>query len=110
MCRCAPDLGPRSRSAVSRPLRLRSAAYLSASVEHTARTIATQAETPADSALALLSDSALQNRGVMAAMTAEVQQDLKFSALATASMAAEAQEANEEDDDAKPRRKPSVES
>ena len=91
-------------------MRLRSAAYLSASVEHTARTIATQAETPADSALALLSDSALQNRGVMAAMTAEVQQDLKFSALATASMAAEAQEANEEDDDAKPRRKPSVES
>ena len=74
----------------------------------TARTIATQAETPADSALALLSDSALQNRSVMAAMTADVQQDLKFSALATASMAAEAQEANEEDDDAKPRRKPSV--
>ena len=71
-------------------------------------TIATQAATPADSALALLSDSALQNRGVMAAMTAEVQQDLKFSALATASMAAEAQEANVEDDDAKPRRKPSV--
>ena len=71
-------------------------------------TIATQAATPADSALALLSDSALQNRGVMAAMTAEAQQDLKFSALATASMAAEAQEANEDDDDAKPRRKPSV--